>query len=216
MAMPSGGRRPPDLSAALLQYRRRADRYDLELLPFEPLRGEAIAQLDLHDGDTVLDVGCGTGLSFEALEQRIGPRGHIVGVDPSPDMLVRAVERITAHHWRNVELVRAGAADAPLQGRADAALFHFTHDVLRDPAALGHVLAHLKPGAHVAATGLQWAPPWMVATNAFVLGAALYSVSSLDGLDCPWDRLASHLDDVHVQSAWMGGIYILSGRVAMH
>ena len=169
----SGSGREPDLSMALLKYRRRAQRYDLELLPFEPLRGEAIAQLDLHAGDTVLDVGCGTGLSFAALEQRIGPRGHIVGVDPSPDMLVRAVSRITEHHWRNVELMRAGAAEAPLHGQADAALFHFTHDVLRDPVALAHVLRHLKPGAHVAATGLQWAPPWLAATNAFVLGAAL-------------------------------------------
>jgi hypothetical protein len=56
----------------------------------------------------------------------------------------------------------------------------------------------------------------MLATNAFVLGAALYSVSSLDGLGCPWDALAGQLDDVHVQTAWMGGIYILSGRVAAH
>jgi SAM-dependent methyltransferase len=216
MPLRSGSRRRPDLSVALLQYRRRADRYDQELLAFEPLRGEAIAQLDLHAGDTVLDVGCGTGLSFEPLERRIGPRGHIVGVEPSPDMLLLAVDRVTEHHWHNVELLRAAAADAPLQGRADAALFHFTHDVLRDPEAVGHVLDHLKPGAHVAATGLQWAPPWALATNAFVLGAALYSVSSLDGLACPWDGLASRLEDVHVQTAWMGGIYILSGRVAAH
>ena len=216
MPLRSGPRRRPELSVALRQYRERADRYDLELLPFEPLRGEAIDQLDLHAGDTVLDVGCGTGLSFAPLERCIGPRGHIIGVDPSPDMLQRAGTRISEHHWHNVELLRAGAAEAPLHGQADAALFHFTHDVLRDPVAVGHVLEHLKPGAHVSATGLQWAPPWMVATNAFVYGAALYSVSSLDGLACPWDRLAQRLEDVHVQTAWMGGIYILSGRVAAH
>lgn len=216
MPSSSGPRRRSDLSTALRQYRRRAERYDLELLPFEPLRGEAIEQLDLHAGDTVLDVGCGTGLSFERLEQRIGPRGHIIGVEPSPDMLGRAVTRIIEHHWLNVELLRTGAADAPLHCHADAALFHFTHDVLRDPLAVGHVLEHLKPGAHVSATGLQWAPPWLAAINAFVYGAALYSVSSLDGLACPWDGLASRLEDVHVQSAWMGGIYILSGRVRAH
>jgi SAM-dependent methyltransferase len=216
MPLRAGSRRRPDLSVALQQYRERADRYDLELLPFEPFRRQAIAQLDLHKGDSVLDVGCGTGLSFAPLERRIGPRGHIIGVDPSPDMLVRAGSRITEHHWHNVELVRAGAADAPLECQADAALFHFTHDVLRDPVAVGNVLEHLKPGAHVAAAGLQWAPPWAIATNAFVYGAALYSVSSMDGLACPWDGLASRLEDVHVQTAWMGGIFILSGRVATH
>ena len=214
MSPPPGDRRRPDLSVSLLQYHRRANRYDLELLPFEPFRAAAIAQLDLHRGDTVLDVGCGTGLSFASLEQRIGPRGHIVGVDPSPDMLARAGSRITEQHWDNIELVRAGAADAPLPERADAALFHFTHDVLRDPASLDNVLGHLKPGGHVVATGLQWAAPWMVPANTFVLGAALYSVSSLEGLSCPWDGLATRLCDMQVQTALLGSVYIASGHLA--
>lgn len=214
MALPSGPRRRPDLSVSLAQYRRRAGHYDLELLPFEPFRAEAIGLLDLHDGDTVLDVGCGTGLSFAALELRIGPRGRIIGVDPSPDMLARAGSRVTQHHWSNVELVRACAADAALEGRADAALFHFTHDVLQDEVALDNVCGHLKTGAHVVACGLQWAPSWMVPTNAFVLGAALYSVSSLAGLDCPWERLARRLTGFQVHDGMLGGVYVAQGRLA--
>ena len=73
--------------------------------------------------------------------------------------------------------------------QADAALFHFTHDVLREDAALDNVLAHLKPGARVVATGLQWAPPWMWPTNGFVMAAALYSVTALESLARPWDKL---------------------------
>ena len=93
------------------------------------------------------------------------------------------------------------------------ALFHFTHDVLREPQAIANVLAHLKPGARVVASGLQWAPPWVWPTNVFVLGAAMYSVTSLEGLSQPWDKLAAYLRDVEVQSALMGGIYIASGVV---
>jgi demethylmenaquinone methyltransferase/2-methoxy-6-polyprenyl-1,4-benzoquinol methylase len=213
MPLPSGPRPRPDLSVSLTQYRRRADHYDLELLPFEPVRAQAIALLDLHEGDTVLDVGCGTGLSFAGLEQRIGPQGHIIGVDPSPDMLAHAGARVTQSHWDNVELVRAGAADAPLNGQADAALFIFTHDVLRDEAALDNVLAHVKHGGQVVACGLQWAAPWMVPTNLFVLGAALYSVSSLEGLQSPWDRLAQRLDGFHVHDCLLGGVYVAQGRL---
>lgn len=213
MPQPSGSRRRPDLSVSQLQYRRRAERYDLELAAFEPYREEAIAQLDLRPGDTVLDIGCGTGLSFGPLLQRLAPGGRVIGIDPSAEMLAHARERRAAHHWHNVEVLQATAAKAPLHAKADAALFHFTHDVLRDPASIDHVLAHLKPGAHVVATGLQWAPPWLCATNAFVLAAALYSISSLEGLDCPWDKLAAHLRDVHVHTAMLGGIYIASGRV---
>jgi demethylmenaquinone methyltransferase/2-methoxy-6-polyprenyl-1,4-benzoquinol methylase len=102
-----------------------------------------------------------------------------------------------------------------LRGKAHAALFHFTHDVLRDAAALDHVLAHLRPDARVVAAGLQWAPPWMWATNAFVLAAALYSTSSLEGLSRPWDPLAQRLRDVRVQTAGLGGVFIISGRLAV-
>jgi ubiquinone/menaquinone biosynthesis C-methylase UbiE len=45
---------------------------------------------ELHPGETVLDVGCGTGtLALEAYE-RIGATGHMVGIDPSPQMIARA------------------------------------------------------------------------------------------------------------------------------
>jgi len=204
-------RRAPDRSAALAQYRRRAPGYDTELALFEPIRCEAIARLELHRGDTVLDVGCGTGLSFELLHDRIGKAGRIVGIEQCPEMLDKAKTRVDENHWRHVDLVCAPAATARIPVQADAALFHFTHDVLRERAALANVLAHLKPGARVVASGLQWAPSWAWPTNGFVLLAAMYSVTSFDGLGRPWDMLARRLSDVDVRTSLMGGIYILSG-----
>jgi SAM-dependent methyltransferase len=213
MPAPSGPGRRHHASRSQAQYRRRADRYDLELLAFEPYRKEAIELLQLRPGATVLDVGCGTGLSFAALKERIGTNGRIIGLDPSPDMLERARERVAAHQWDGIELLAATAASAPLHGRADAALFHFTHDVLRDAASLDHVLAHLRPGARVVASGLQWAPPWMPAANLFVFGAALYSVTCLSGLSQPWDLLAQRLMDVEVRTRGFGGIFVASGKL---
>lgn len=211
--MPADPGRRPDPPRSLAQYARRAARYDLELAAFEPVRIEAIGLLDLHPGDTVLDVGCGTGLSFAPLVKRVGAGGRIVGIDPSPEMLALARSRVERRRWPGITLLQAGAADAPLRGRADAALFHFTHDVLRDPRALDHVLAHLKPGASVVASGLQWAPPWFLPTNLFVLGAAWYSVSSLEGLEQPWSMLAKRLRQWQVRVRGFGGIYIASGRL---
>jgi hypothetical protein len=53
-------------------------------------------------------------------------------------------------------------------------------------------------------------------TNGFVLLAAMYSVTSFEGLARPWDKLAPHLDHLHVDTAMMGGIYLASGTVKGH
>jgi SAM-dependent methyltransferase len=207
-------RRGPDRSAALAQYRRRAQYYDQELALFEPIREQAIASLKLAPGATVLDVGCGTGLSFQLLHDRLGDSGRIVGIEQCPEMMAKALARVHKAHWHNVDLVCAPAATAPIDTRADAALFHFTHDILRENAAIDNVLAHLKPGARVVATGLQWAPPWMWPANGFVMAAALYSVTALESLGRPWDKLKPRLRDVEFDTALLGGIYILSGCYA--
>jgi demethylmenaquinone methyltransferase/2-methoxy-6-polyprenyl-1,4-benzoquinol methylase len=201
----------PDRQAAIAQYRRRAERYDTELVLFEPIRDEAIAQLRLRAGDCVLDVGCGTGLSFHKLHARVGRTGRIVGIEQCPEMMARAQDRVAEARWRNVELVAAAAADAHFDATGDAALFHFTHDVLRDEPSLANVFGHLRAGARVAAAGLQWAPPWAWPTNGFVMLAALYSTTSLEGLGHPFNRLASRLKNFRVQHTLLGGIYVASG-----
>lgn len=200
-------------ASSLEQYHRRAAHYDAELALFEPLRSEAVALLALREGQRVLDVGCGTGLSFSLLEQEVGATGEVVGIEQSPDMLLLARERVAVHGWRNVTLVGAPAGEARVHGTMDAAMFHFTHDVLREPKALDHVLRHLRPGARVVTVGLQWAPAWAWPANCFVALAALYSVSAFDGLARPWDLLAHRLRQFQLHTTLLGGIYVASGVV---
>jgi ubiquinone/menaquinone biosynthesis C-methylase UbiE len=207
---------PAGRPAALAQYRRRAPFYDAELAVFEPLRREAIARLGLRPGDTVLDVGCGTGLSLALLHQGVGEHGRIVGIEQSPEMIAQARQRVQQQHWPNVTLIEAPAGAARCAAHADAALLHFTHDILRDPAALAHLMRGLKPGARVVACGLKWASPWAWPMNLFVLGAALHSVTSLAGLVEPWNLLAPHLDHLALSPMLGGAVFIASGTLRQH
>ena len=220
MTAPRDPREPDSPSRhdkALRQYRRRAPYYDLELALFEPVRRIAIERLSLKPGDVVLDVGCGTGLSMPLLEDCVGTQGRIVGIEQSPEMIERARARTLHHGWSNVTLLHGEAEAADVAGAiehaADAALFHFTHDILREPKAVANVLRNLQPGARVVASGLQWADRWAWPLNLFVLGAALHSVTSLRGLDQPWSHLGTQIDQLHVDSAMAGAIYVVSGVV---
>ena len=55
------------------------------------------------------------------------------------------------------DLVCSPVEDAKLRVRADAALFHFTHDILLRPEAIANVLGHLKPGARLHVSDLAHA-----------------------------------------------------------
>ena len=215
-SIPATPLRAPNRLAALEQYRLRARFYDLQLALAEPVRRRAIERLGLKRGETVLDVGCGTGLSFELLEQRIGhDAGKIVGIEQSSDMIEHARARAERDHFENVTLITSPVEEAEIQVLADAALFHFTHDILRTPAAVANVIRHLKPGARIVASGLKWARLWELPTNLMVLQAALFSVTSLEGLAAPWSNLArwARIDDIEmmfgrgvfIATATMGG-----------
>ena len=204
--------RGPDRDAALEQYRRRAGVYDWELKLFEPIRRLAISRLALGPGDVVFDVGCGTGLSLPMLKQRVGPKGRIVGIEQSPEMFEQARRRVARARWARVTLMCSPVEDADLRVQADAALFHFTHDILRRPEAIANVIGHLKPGARVVASGLKWAAPWLMRpVNWLVLPAALRSVTSLEGMDRPWQLLQEQLGPMDVESRLLGGAYVASG-----
>ena len=142
-----------DETAASHAYRGHADRYDQRTRTFQHWREQLVARLPVGSGDTVLDVGCGTGLCMPGLQDKIGPGGRIIGIDASPDMLALAAKRVTESGWRNVHLINAPVGEADIDGAADAALFCAVHDVMQSPEAIANVFAHLRPGAAVAAIG---------------------------------------------------------------
>src|SRR5947208_13665013 len=51
---------------------------------------------DPRPGESILDVGCGTGVNDVALAKLVGPAGKIVGIDNSEAMLALARSKATA------------------------------------------------------------------------------------------------------------------------
>lgn len=99
-------------------YSQEAERYDSGIEAVRTIFGsrylehlaEAVDELGVEPGDTVVDLACGTGLNFERILERAGPNGRVIGVDLTAAMLERAADRVRRRGWTNVELVHADAA----------------------------------------------------------------------------------------------------------
>jgi SAM-dependent methyltransferase len=193
-------------------YARDAADYDRRTSVFGRYREMVVDALPLRPGDTVIDAGCGTGLCFAALHERIGPDGVIIGVDAAPDMLELAAERVAAAGWSNVALTCAPLETAELP-MADHALFCAVHDVLQSPHAIDNVLGHLRPGAAVTAGGGKWGPAWAIGLNASVLTLHAPYVRDFAGFERPWSHLGERVPDLAVRELALGAGYVATGRL---
>jgi acyl dehydratase/ubiquinone/menaquinone biosynthesis C-methylase UbiE len=191
-------------------YRRLAGSYDLTTAWLEPYRHRAVSHLRLQPGEVVLDVGCGTGLSFEPIQAAIGPSGRLVGIEPSPEMLAAARARVEAAGWDNVTLLETGAEEATVPGPVDAVLFAFTHDVMRAPKALANVLGQVRPGGRLAAAGPKWTA-FAPQLNPLVWQVARQYVTSFEGFRRPWAELERAVPDLWVEEAYFGCVYLAWG-----
>ena len=79
-----------------------------------------VDRLEIKEGWTVLDLGCGTGILFDMLRRRVGKTGSITGVDFSFQMASKAHRNFP---FNNVNVVDADAINLPFADSAfDAAI----------------------------------------------------------------------------------------------
>jgi ubiquinone/menaquinone biosynthesis C-methylase UbiE len=89
----------------------------------------------LQPGESVLDVGCGTGTLAVAAKQQVGPGGSVFGIDASPEMIARAVRKAK----------KAGVEVSFQQGLAESLPFPAGHfDVVVNTVMLHHLPQEIR------------------------------------------------------------------------
>lgn len=113
---------------------------------------EAVRALAVQPGETVLDVGCGTGTTSLALAHAVGPHGHVFGCDISPTMIDAA--RVRGASYEQLSFIVADVqTDSLVPGDhlADAVYSRFGVMFFADPhAAFANIAANVHPGGRLA------------------------------------------------------------------
>jgi len=105
----------------------------------------------IREGDTVLDIGSGSGTDVLYASLKVGPAGQVLGLDFTPAMIEKARRNIETMGARNVRIVEGNATAIPLP---DASVDVVTSNgvlnlVPQKDAAFREILRVLKPGGRL-------------------------------------------------------------------
>jgi len=153
----------PSCGGAILPEEERqvfgASQYGDEQVPEEAALaslgcGNPTAVAELHEGETVLDLGSGGGLDVLLCAQRVGPTGRAFGLDMTDEMLELARTNQAKAGIENVDWLKGTIEDIPLpDSSVDVIISNCAINLSADkPAVFREAARVLRPGGRFAVT----------------------------------------------------------------
>jgi arsenite methyltransferase len=130
--------------------------------------GVPTAVADLHEGETVLDLGSGAGADVLISARRVGPSGRAIGLDMTDEMLALARANAAAAGVQNAEFLKGYLEDIPLpDASVDVVISNCVINLAADKrVVLKEAARVLKPGGRFAVSDVIADPDMDEATRA--------------------------------------------------
>jgi arsenite methyltransferase len=130
--------------------------------------GVPTAVADLHEGETVLDLGSGAGADVLISARRVGPAGRAIGLDMTDEMLNLARANAARAGLVNAEFVKGYIEDVPLpDSSVDVVISNCVINLAADKrVVLAEAARVLRPGGRFAVSDIVADPDMDDATRA--------------------------------------------------
>lgn len=172
------------------------DPRDLQRLPEAAVLGvgcgNPVAVASLKKGEVVLDLGSGAGIDVFLAADQVGPKGHVIGVDMTPEMIKRARENAEKGCFRNVEFRLGEIENLPLDdGTVDCVISNCVINLSVDKdRTFAEAYRVLKPGGRLMVSDIVLTKelPKEIAENAEAYTACISGAILLDEYIASIDR----------------------------
>lgn len=170
-----------------------------------------IEQMRLQPGQTVLEVGAGTGKDSALIIEKIAPGGHAVLSDLSMNMLRLAKQKLLPTGVQ-IDFFLGNGSYLPFEDNTFDALFHFggINTFSERRKAFSEMARVVKPGGRVV-VGDESVAPWLRNQPTW---QTLLKANPLFRAEVPFEDVPVNIGEFSINWIFGGGFYVMSFTVA--
>lgn len=164
--------------------------------------GNPVAFSEIREGDVVVDLGSGAGIDLLLAGRKVGPKGRVIGIDMTDEMIARAEANVREAGMDNIEVRKGIIEDLPVEDASvDWVISNCVINLSPEkPRVFSEIARVLKPGGRMLVSDIvvQDLPEWIRRSAELYSACVAGAVSEKEYME---GLRAAGMEDVEVRGS---------------